>query len=65
MFVKSFDPVQQGVPAVDPESGGRDAICALAIRPNLGPIEECHIGARAADLVGVKEMVGADIILVD
>ena len=31
----------------------------------MGPIEECEVVAGAGNAVGVKQMVGADIVLID
>ncbi|KPK05443.1 MAG: hypothetical protein AMJ56_15835, partial [Anaerolineae bacterium SG8_19] len=63
--IKTLDPVIQSRPTIHPESGGGNAIRSSKIKPNVGPVKKGHIGAGTADFVGVKEVIGADIILVD
>ena len=42
-----------------------DAVAAATFRWHKGPVEKGEIIAGAGDVIGVKEMIGADVVLVD
>src|SRR5690606_30545311 len=56
-------PVPQARFARDAKTGAGDAAAAATLARHR-PVEEGDVVARAADLVGVEEVVGADVVLV-
>jgi hypothetical protein len=65
VFVKALSPPRQGLAAVNAETRSRDALAPSLFLWHMWPIKECEIIARAGNAVGVKQMIGADIVLID
>ncbi len=57
-------PPRQGGLALHPEARSHDAPGPPHL-PGDGPVEEGEVGARASHRIGVEEVVGADVVLVD
>jgi hypothetical protein len=57
-------PPVETVRAGDAERGADDRIGAAALGRGR-PVEEGQVGARRAEAVGVEEMIGGDIVLID
>jgi hypothetical protein len=51
--------------AVHAQTGAGDALPAALLTRGVGPVEEGQIAAGAGQPVGIEEMIGADVVLVD
>jgi hypothetical protein len=63
-LLQPIPPVAEAFFAGDAQSGARDAVAAAPLRGSR-KIEEGEVGAGIGLAVGVEQMVGADIVLVD
>ena len=64
MFAQSCAPPFQARFAIDPERGADDGMRPAAFARH-GPVEEGKIGTRRRLPIGIEEVIGADIVLID
>ena len=64
MLIEALQPPFQAVLAVDAQARARDAARAAAFRLDR-PIEERQVRPRRALRIGIEQVVGADVVLID
>ena len=63
-LLQTVPPVAEAFFAGDAQSGARNAVAAAPLRC-CRKIEECEVGAGIGVSVGVEQMIGADVVLID
>ncbi len=63
-LIEPLRPKVEPIRAVDPQTGAYDRAATTSL-PRHRPIEERHIRPRTSQRIGIEEMVGRDVILVD
>ncbi len=63
-FLEAVPPVTKAFFAGDAQSGAGNAVGAAPLRC-CREIEECKVGAGIGVSVGVEQMIGADVVLID